>query len=861
MAYRNLSYDNQKGCIHLWTWDEDGNRIKLETSYEPSLYVESNAQQDGLSIFNTPLKKLTFKNNYYRNKFVNETPIKRIFQNLNVEQDFLINTFREDQKTKDLSGFPLKIYFWDLETFSPEKFPEPSQAEDPINLITIYDSLKKKYYSWGTKRYSSKESNEIYYFCENEYELLEKFLQFWEKDPPDIMCGWNTETFDVPYLINRIKQFKGDEYNRLSPIQNVYCREGVVINKYNKPFDKWYISGVSNLDYMIIYKAFSRGDSESYSLNFIAEKELKEGKIDFGTGNLAELSESDWDTFVKYNIQDVRLLVKLEETLKYLDLVRNLSYKGFIPFEKATGKVSMITGAIAHEALLQGKMIPTFKSDHEKQEYVGGYVHDPERGLQKSLVSYDANSLYPNTIITLNISPETKIGKILEKTDDEYKLSLINGKIISLSKEKFLKLVEREKICISDYDVLYTQKTKGVVPCYIDKLYKQRVDAKNEMQKYQKEISNITDKAEKQKIKQKIQDLDTQQNVYKLVLNSIYGTFAQKFSPLYDIDHSASVTMTGQSVIKKASDIVFDYMRERGFSGEKSGVYLYSDTDSIFFTIEPILNNEKETLLNDKKEVTQTAEKIIDEIDQKLNKEIIDWSKQKHNSIDPRFVFKRETICDKGLFLEKKMYILHVIDKEGTKPKKPFVYKGVELAKSTMSKEVKDLIRNVVESIILSEDKKESDNIFIESYKKFLEMDTNLISTRKKITDITKYESRTVGFKTPKGTPNHVKASIFFNNLLKSYNIEHLYERISSGNKVKIFYVSKNKYNISVISYNEVFPEEIKKDIIPDYEKMFKKTVSPPLERIYSCIGWNFPSLTCNYETDITSLFSEDCDE
>jgi DNA polymerase elongation subunit (family B) len=461
----------------------------------------------------------------------------------------------------------------------------------------------------------------------------------------------------------------------------------------------------------------------------------------------------------------------------------------------------------------------------------------------------------------LNISPETKIGKILEKTEDEYKLSLINGKIISLSKEKFLKLVEREKICISDYDVLYTQKTKGVVPCYIDKLYKQRVDAKNEMQKYQKEISNVTDKVEKQKIKQKIQDLDTQQNVYKLVLNSIYGTFAQKFSPLYDIDHSASVTMTGQSVIKKASDIVFDYMKERGFSGEKSGVYLYSDTDSIFFTIEPILNNEKETLLNDKKEVTQTAKKIIDEIDQKLNKEIIDWSKQKHNSIDPRFVFKRETICDKGLFLEKKMYILHVIDKEGTKPKKPFVYKGVELAKSTMSSEVKDLIRNVVESIILSEDKKESDNIFIESYKKFLDMDTNLISTRKKITDITKYESKTVGFKTPKGTPNHVKASIFFNNLLKSYNIEHLYEKISSGNKVKIFYVSKNKYNISVISYNEVFPEEIKKDIVPDYEKMFKKTVSPPLERIYSCIGWNFPSLTCNYETDITSLFSEDSDE
>jgi DNA polymerase elongation subunit (family B) len=858
MGWRNVCYDNQNGCIHLWTWDKDGNRIKIETSYEPYLYLESQSHQDAISIFNTPLKKVTFKNNYYRNKFVNETPIKRIFQNLNVEQDFLINTFREDQKQEDFSKFPLKIYFWDIETYSPDAFPEPSEAKDPINLITIYDSLKKKFYSWGTKKYTSKESNEVYYFCENEYELIEKFLQFWENDPPDIMCGWNTETFDVPYLINRIKSFKGDEYMRLSPINNVYCREGVVVNKYNKPFDKWYISGISNLDYMIIYKAFSRGDSESYSLNFIAEKELKEGKVDFGSGNLAELSEKDWDTFVKYNIQDVKLLVKLEKTLKYLDLIRNLSYKGFIPFEKSTGKVSMITGAIAHEALLQGKMIPTFKNEIEKKEYVGGYVHEPERGLRKSLVSYDANSLYPNTIITLNISPETKIGKILESNDDEYIINLINNKTISLTKEKFLKLVEKEKICISDYNVLYTQKTKGVIPSFIDKLYKERVDAKNEMQKLQKELSNIQDKTQKDFLKRKIQNLDTQQNVYKLVLNSIYGVFAQKFSPLYDIDHSASITLTGQSVVKKAADLAYEYAKENGFFGKKEEVYIYGDTDSLFITIDPLLKLKNTTLLKNKSEISDEAKIIIDEIDKKLNKEIIIWSKQKHNSLDPRFVFKRETICDKALFLEKKMYILHLIDKEGSKPKNAFVYKGVELAKSTMSIEVKNLIKGVVESIILSENQEESNKIFIDSYQKFNEMDVNLISVRKKVTDITKYESKSLDFKTPKGTPNHVKASIYFNRLLKEYNVENLYEKITNGNKVKIFYVTKNKYNISVISYNESFPKEIENDIKPDYEKMFNKTVSPPLQRIYSCIGWNFPSLTCNYVTDISKLFMED---
>jgi DNA polymerase elongation subunit (family B) len=855
MAYRNIAYDNNNCCIHLWTWDETGQRIKLETSYEPSLYVESSTATDAVSIYNTNLKKISFKNNYYRSKYVNETPIKRIFQNLSVEQDFLLNTYRDDLKTSDFGKHPLKIFFWDIETYSPNSFPEPSKASDPINLITIYDSLSKKYYSWGLKEYSSKDDNVIYTHCKSEYYIIEKFLSFWEQDPPDVMCGWNTESFDVPYLINRIRNLKGeDEYNRLSPIKNVYCREGVVINKYNKPIDKWYISGVSNLDYMIIYKAFSRGDSESYSLNFIAEKELKEGKIDFGGSNLATLADKDWDTFVKYNIQDVNLLVKLEDNLKYLRLVRNLSYKGFIPFEKSTGKVSMITGAVAHEALLQGKMIPTFKTENNKIDFTGGYVHEPERGIQNALVSYDANSLYPNTIISLNISPETKIGKIINREEDVYTIKLINGKVVTLDKVKFDRLITKEKLCISDYDVLYTQKFKGVVPCLIDKLYKERVDTKKEMQKYQNFLSSEKGSLKKQELEEKIQDLDTQQNVYKLVLNSIYGTFAQRFSPLFDIDHSASVTLTGQSVVKKASDIVYEYALEKGFVGEKKSVYVYGDTDSIYITIKPILDLSHTEFLVDN-EVTKEALQVVNEIDNRLNTRIIEWSKEKHNSLDPRFVFKRETLCDKALFLEKKMYILHIIDKEGYKPKDPFVYKGIELARSTLSKEVKNLIKNVVESVILSENKSESDKIFAESYQKFKKMDIATISKRAKVSDIEKYQVKSDGFKIYKGTPMHVKGSIYYNTLLKMYKLDHLYERITNGAKVKIFYANKNKYNIQVLSFLDEMPEEVIKDVCPNYDKMFEKNVYPPLERIYRCIGWEPPSFTQNYHTNLLELF------
>ena len=781
-----------------------------------------------------------------------------------------------DESTISLGEFRNNNMFEDYEVWDEEKqcwtsysvscykqqgsFPEPAEARDSINLITIYDTLSKKYYSWGLKPYKSKNPDEVYVHCKNEYYLIDKFLDFWEKDPPDVMVGWNSESFDVPYLINRIKNLKGEEeYMRLSPIKNVYKREGVVINKYNKPIDKWYINGVSNLDYMIIYKAFSRGDSESYSLNFIAEKELKEGKIDFGSGNLAELSINDWNKFVEYNIQDVKLLVKLENVLKYIKLVRNLSYKGFIPFEKATGKVSMITGSVAHESLLQGKMIPTFKTENDKVDYQGGYVHEPERGIHNAIVSYDANSLYPNTIVSLNISPETKIGKVINKENDEYVIYLVSGKTISLSKEKFLKLLEKEKMCISDYDVIYTQKVKGIIPSFIDKLYKERVDAKKEMNKHQKQLNKETDDSIKKKLEQKIQDLDTEQNVYKLILNSIYGVFAQKYSPLFDIDHSASVTLTGQSVIKKASDIVYEYALNKGFNCRKEEIFIYGDTDSNYISINGLLKHFNIDFLDKNKNITKEAFNVIDEIDNKINSDIIEWSKKVHNSLDPRFVFKRETICDKAVFLEKKMYILHIIDKEGHKPKEPFLYKGIELARSSMSNEVKTLIKNIVESVVLSENKTDSDSVFIDSYKKYKEMDVVCISKRQKVSDINKYQAKSDGFRTVKGCPIHVKASIYFNNLLKEYDIENIYEKITNGSKVKMFYVDKNKYNLSVISFLDNYPDVLLKDIKPDYEKMFKKIVYPPIERLYKCIGWNPPSLTCNYTTDLKKLFSDEC--
>lgn len=857
MAWRNVYYDGRNQCIHLWTWDDKGNRIKLETSYEPYLYIETSQATDGVSIFSTPLKKIKFTNQFERNKFINETPIKRIFHNLPCEQDFLLSTFGNQIDSPNFGQFPLKVYFFDIETYSTGGFPKPEEARDPINLFTIYNSLDKKFYTWGLKPCSTTDNDVVYVHCKNEIQLLERVLQFWEEDPPDIFVGWNSEGFDVPYIMRRISDLMGDDAaRRISPVNQIYYRENAGTNKFGQPINKWYIKGVTHIDYMEAYKTFSRGDRESYSLGYIGQYELGETKTNIGTTSLATLSDTDWDKFVEYNIQDVRLLVKLDESLKFINLIRNVSYKGFIEFDKSLGKVAMITGAFAHQAAKDNLIIPTFIFDKNKENYAGGHVQDPERGLVSSVVSYDANSLYPNTIISLNVSPETKIGKIVSKEDGKYNLLLSNNKNVILDEEKFNRLVSKEQLSISKYNVLYTQKFKGVIPKFIDRLYQERVDAKNKMIEFKKALSKSEDEIEISILKQKVLDMDTLQNTYKLILNSVYGVFGQMYSPLYDIDNAASITLTGQSVVKEAANIVYNYVNSQGIICDRKDVYKYGDTDSAYFSIKPVLDHNKINL-HDNGKVTKEAREIIKEFGIILNKEIIEWAKKELNSFDARFVFKQEAICDVALFIEKKKYVLHVLELEGVVPKNPFKYTGVEVVKSTYSEEVKVLIRNMFENAIVSQDREVSNKILKKAYEDFCKMNHEQVSFRTKISDLDKF-TRKVNDDGSLGshTTAYAGAAIRYNHMLKSMNLDKTYETIKSGTKVKWYWIGRNKYNYKTMAFLDEFPEEFKELFPINYAEMFEKTVMSPIESLYDCIGWSIPPITNETCTDLIELFS-----
>ena len=483
--------------MRLFTWDEAGQRVAVDCSYNPYIYLETTDEKcDGHSIFDTRLKKITFRTQSERFKYLTDNAITRIFENLPVTQQFLVDTFYSKTEDPAFSKHPLKIYFIDIETYSVDEFPDINNPTHQINIITIYDSIKGKFTTWGLKPLTAQIANTTYIHCASEFELFQKFVRFMQDDPPDILSGFNSEQFDIPYIIARMTKLLGFDFvRRLSPTGGVYSR--TAHNKFGKDFERWYIDGISCIDYLEIYRKFCTTLRESYKLGAIAELEIGETKTDYGEQNLSSLADTNWNLFVEYNVQDVNLLVKLEDKLRYIELLRMLAYSGCTTFERALGTVSIVTGLCAIKARGKKKRIPTFNREDSDGKNEGAYVGDPQQGFQEHIVSFDANSLYPNTMITLNLSPETKVAKIIDQTPEKTTIQHINGKIYDLTPEKLARFKELEKLSISKAGILCSQKQKGIVPEIVDGFYQKRVEIKKRLKKLEKSLHSVEEELAK----------------------------------------------------------------------------------------------------------------------------------------------------------------------------------------------------------------------------------------------------------------------------------------------------------------------------------------------------------------------------
>jgi DNA polymerase elongation subunit (family B) len=489
-GYRNAVYDFKNQVVDVYTWSDEGERITTSIKCHPYFYYEDiNGNEE--SIFGTPLRRKEFDNSYNKQKFLKERGLTRIFDNYNPVQQTLIDLYWKHNDTDGFAEFPLKIYFVDIEAVGANGFSSPDNPNDEINVITIYDSISKRFFVWGTQPYTAKEQDVTYYYCGSEYYLLEGFLNFIKQNPFDILSGWSSDRYDIPYIVNRMERVLGKEAaDDLSPYKRRYVK--TVAGKFGSVDTIHRLDGISCVDYLDIYKKFCPSNRESYKLDYIGQVELDESKVDYGDQSLYELMTNDWETFVDYNIQDVRILVKLEERLQYIELLRMLSYTGCTTFESALGTVSVVTGAAGIEARKRNQRLCTFVVDENgERDFQGGYVADPIAGHHSGVVTFDANSLYPNTMITLNTSPETKVGKIISVLNDRISIRNSDGIVVDFNLKEFNNFIQKEKIAISRSKVLFTQKKKGILSDLVDQFYKKRVKIQKELKSLKRELGEI----------------------------------------------------------------------------------------------------------------------------------------------------------------------------------------------------------------------------------------------------------------------------------------------------------------------------------------------------------------------------------
>ena len=832
--YRNIHYNNRESIITEWTWDDVGNHVERRETFLPFLYVEtSEPDPDAMSIFDTPLRKLEFDKEWERRKFAEKTN-KRVFFNIPVKQQYLLEKYA-NTSMDDMVQFPLKTYYIDIEVYSHDTFPEADEADFPINVITFFDTDSQLFYSWGLeKEYDPSQLDEIglepdqvkYVSCSSEVDLLECFLNYWSNNYPDVVTGWNTSTFDIPYIVNRIRKLLGEsEVKKLSPVGNIYSRPRK--NYWDRYYTHWILDGVADIDDLELYAKSEMNDKESHTLDYIAKLEGVDGKVAFESANLATLADEDWDTFVTYNIQDVNIMVKLEAKKRYLRVARGKAYRGFSPLEKALDSVPIVTGMIAKAGLDDNQIIVSAKPPEESADFVGGYVFKPSGKVHRGIVSFDVNSLYPNTMITLNTSPETKVGRVHRISDDQVRLELVSGKSKIISTSELKATIKKHNLIITKSNVLFHQRKMGICAKFLDDMYKDRKAIQKQMRETDDEV--LKDK------------LDIEQYLLKILLNSVYGVFGNKYFPLYDLDIAESVTKTGQAMIRKSTDIMKDEALKRANVTDE--ITVYGDTDSNFFDFDKILKNmgvEFFREIDGEMKVTPEALVVIDEFEDNLNDEINDWAISQLNTNDPRYHFSREKICLIGTFLTKKNYNLRVLNNEGEDCDK-LAMAGVELKKSSHSDPVKELILKVLKCIFYETGKGEANKFYNEALDNFKGLPAPDIALRKNIKNHEKWLAMAKGNDCGKGTPQHHKGAIYYNSLIDELGLGGKYPKISSGQKVKMVYLEKNKRGMRFIAFIDALPPEF--ELSPDYDIQFKKMVTPLIQRCYIGSDWRLPNI------------------
>ena len=462
-----------------------------------------------------------------------------------------------------------RTMIFDIEVEVTDGFPTPSKAENKITSIALWDSLTDEYYCYtldpenkleiksdSTGTHILKNGNTTIVGFKSEIELLNVFFGKYYEIRPTIITGWNTDNFDIPYLYNRATQIMGQEFSNLfSPI-------GIV--KWSDFKSKYEIAGVSSLDYLSLYKKFTPNLRPSYRLDAIGELEVGIKKVSYD-GTLNELYEDDRKKFVQYNLNDVHIVVELDKKLDYIEVARGICHIGHVPYEDIYMSSRYLEGAILAYCKKIDLVVPNknpnvrklMKSKLKDDKFTGAYVQDPIPGRHEWVYDLDITSMYPSVIRSLNISPETKIGKVvgwdpvefMDKNNKKTYTIIVDevekGKLTEVELKDYFK---KTNVSISSNGILYRTDNVGLIPAILGKWFDDRV----QFRKLAKQFSD--DGNEKQ-----FQYYDRRQYLQKILLNSLYGVLGLPVFRFYDVDNAEATTLTGQDLIKFSKKLTNHY--------------------------------------------------------------------------------------------------------------------------------------------------------------------------------------------------------------------------------------------------------------------------------------------------------------
>ena len=834
--YQNIYIDKKTETVHLWD-DQKG----YVTFPLPRYAYRKKSGGRYRSVYGDELEKVTNFNRNDPSIFEGDVP---------PETRVLIDAYEDsDEPSKGH-----RVVFFDIEVSSEGGFPVIEEGDKELTAIALYDGATSKYTAFildkEGKLQDSETSDTIIQSFDNEESLISHFMNKWEEIQPTIITGWNIDGFDVPYLYNRIKRVMGANFaKRLSPIQECY---------YNKFSKRMVVAGISCMDYIELYKKFSGKNEPSYTLGAIGKKVVNIDKITY-TGSLNDLYRDDIQKYIEYNLNDVKIVVALDKKLQFIDLARRICHTGHVGYEQFGTSSRYLEGAILMYLRRQGRVAPN-KPLEGREEYEqrmedgeegfeGAYVKPPVPGRYDWVFDLDLTSMYPNIIISLNISPETKIAKVENWNAEDF----VRGKLTEVilggqkySAQDFSEMLIQNNLSVASNGAVYKlpkgEGQEGTIPSILIKWFNER-----------KEMRKLAKKHADAKEWEMYEFYDQRQKVQKILLNSIYGCLGLPVFRFYDKDNAEAVTLSGVSIIKTANMAINQYYKNvLGDDAQGKDYVIYVDTDSCFASALPIIKKTMPDIdVNNEKHMTEAILKVTEEAQKYVNQMFDIMAVRLFNVKKHRFDAKQEVIAKSSFWLAKKRYCQFIINKGGVECDELEV-KGIDVVRTSFPAKFRTFMKQFLIDLLKNVDQETINNNilqFKEDMKNYGVIELAKNTSVKFKSEMTKADYNPKSrqpFQIVSGTPAQVKAALYYNDLLTQFNLTKIIPPIFHGQKIKWVYLKQNEYGIECLAMKAdgTDPQQIM-DIITKYmdrDTMYEQELKSKLVDFYEVLKWEYPN-------------------